>query len=401
MDNATGVSAPGLMRQPEFRALWLARAVSFLGDGVARTALILLTARHGAGAVTIVLLAGTLPRFLGPLGGTLADRLDQRVLMRVCAVGQMLVIATVAVTLPPVPLLAALVAAEALLATAFNPASSSCVPQIVDPAQLTRANSFIGTAFNVQTAAGPALGGLLVGLGGTRIAFAVDAGTFLVAAVLLGRLPSLPPTAVTESGVWTSTREGLRYVGRSRVLRFFVLGTVVFVAFAAIDNVALVFLVEGDLGGSATTYGLVQSCFGLGMLVASIGLGARRSTASASSLIVAGAGATAVGSLLTAAAPGVIAAGGAQGIAGIGNGVENVATATYIQQLVPAPMLGRVFGAVGTSAQVGSSLAYTAGAPLVFGVGARGAFAVAGVGTFLGLLILLAGFHAAKPDGRP
>ena len=396
--NAGQMPRSGLLRQPEFRALWIARSVSFLGDGVSRTALVLLTARDGASAVAIVLLAGALPRFLGPVGGALADRLDRRSLMRICALGQALVLATVAATLPSVPVLAALVAAEALFATAFNPASSSCVPQLVEPSQLTRANSLIASALNVQLAAGPAIGGLLVGLGGSRTAFAADAATFVISAVLLVGLPSLPPTSAAASGVWMSTVDGLRYVGRSPALRSFVLGTVVFVAFAAIDNVALVFLIEGRLGGSATTFGLVQACFGLGMLAASIALGVRR-IASAPALLCTGATTTAVGSLLTAVAPGLLAAGGAQALAGCGNGMENVASATYIQQLVPTPMLGRVFGAFSTSAQVGSSVAYVVGAPLVAGVGARTTFAVAAAGAAVGLLVLLAGFRA--PGRRP
>ena len=174
-----------MLRQPVFRAVWLARMVSFLGDGVARTALVVLTAPQGAAAVAVVLLASAVPRLLGPVGGALADRWDRRVLMRACSLGQAVVIATVAVSVPPLPVLAILVGAEALLATAFNPASSSIVPKLVEASQLTRANSLMATAFTVQIAAGPALGGLLVGLGGSRAAFGVDAGTFVVAAVLL------------------------------------------------------------------------------------------------------------------------------------------------------------------------------------------------------------------------
>lgn len=397
VSNAWRMTAPGPLRQPAFRALVLARTVSFLGDGVTRTALVLLTAQQGAGAVTVVLLAGALPRFLGPLGGALADRWDRRTLMRSCALGQAVVVAVVAITLPPLPVLVALVAAEALLATAFNPASSSCVPQLVEPPQLTRANAMIATAFNVQLAAGPALGGLLVGLGGVRTAFAVDAATFAAAALLLGLLPPLRKTAAETSGVWTSTWDGLAYVARSRALRWFVVGTVVFVAFAAIDNVALVFLVEDELGGSATTFGLVQSCFGIGMLVGSISLGVWRRPPGAAALVGAGAGATAAGSLLTAVAPSLATAGGAQAMAGVGNGVENIATSSYVHQLVPAPMLGRVFGAVATSAQVGSSLAYVVGAPLVAELGPRGAFTVAGLGTIVGLCILLVG---TRPRGE-
>lgn len=384
----------GLLRRRAFGALWLARTVSFLGDGVSRTALVLLTARQGAGAVAVVLLANTLPRFLGPVGGALADRWDRRRLMQLCAVGQLAVLAVVAAALPPLPVLALLFAASALLATAFGPASSSSVPDLVAPAELTRANALIGTALNVQVAAGPALGGLLVGLGSVRLAFAVDAATFALSALLLGRLPALLPGGARIAGVWASTREGLRYVRRSPAVRALVAGLVLFVAFASIDNVALVFLVEDRLGGSATAYGLVQAGFGLGMLVVSLGLGGLRRPLASGPLLVAGAGASAAGAFATAAAPTLALAGGAQALAGIGNGIENVALDTHVQRVVPAPMLGRVFGAVSTAAQVGAGLAYVAGAPLVAALGPRGAFVVAGAGSVLGLLVLLPALRA-------
>jgi len=142
--------ASRLLRRRGFGALWLARTVSFLGDGVTRTALVLLTARQGVTAVAVVLLASTLPRFLGPVAGALADRIDRRRLMRGCDAGQVLVLGIIAATLPPLGVLAALVAVSALLATAFAPASASCVPDLVDPAELTRGNALLGTAINVQ-----------------------------------------------------------------------------------------------------------------------------------------------------------------------------------------------------------------------------------------------------------
>lgn len=106
----------GLLRRRGFRALWAARTVSYLGDGVTRTALVLLTAREGSTAVAVVLLAGTVPRLLGPVGGALADRMGRRSLMRGCLFAQAAVVGLIAATLPPLPVLAALVAASALFA---------------------------------------------------------------------------------------------------------------------------------------------------------------------------------------------------------------------------------------------------------------------------------------------
>ena len=116
---------------------------------------------------------------------------------------------------------------------------------------------------NLQLVAGPAIGGALAGLAGLTAAFAVNAGSFFASALLLTRLGPLPPQPGTaQGGIITDARAGLRYAARSRLLRALVLGTLVFVSFAAADNVALVFLIRHSLHGSAAGYGVATAAFG-------------------------------------------------------------------------------------------------------------------------------------------
>jgi MFS family permease len=250
-----------------FRVLWWSRAISFAGDGIGRTALVLYAATHGATAVGAVLLAVALPRFLGPIAGALADRLDQRRLMAVCETGQAVVFALLAVLLPPLPVLVVFVLVSGCFATAFVPAGRSAVPALVPAEGLGRANALLGTAFNIQLAVGPTIGGLAVELGGARVAFAVNALTFVVSALVLTRLPALPP-AGGHGGLWAETIAGLRFVATTPGPRALVASLFITVSFAAIDNVALVFLVA-ELGGSAADFGLTQAAYGVGMLAAS------------------------------------------------------------------------------------------------------------------------------------
>lgn len=70
-----------LRDSPAFRRLWIARTVSHVGDGVALLALVLLVRRPAGVAVGTLLLASSLPRFLGPLAGVVVDRVEQRSLM--------------------------------------------------------------------------------------------------------------------------------------------------------------------------------------------------------------------------------------------------------------------------------------------------------------------------------
>ena len=151
------------------------------------------------------------------------------------------------------------------------------------------------------------------------------------------------------------------------------------VAFAGIDNVALVFLSREVLGAGPFGFGVVAAAFGIGMLVASIALSSGRGR-SPRTLFIGGWTLTAAGTLLTGIAPVLWFAVAAQAIGGLGNGADNVASDTLIQRSVPREMLGRVFGVTSTAAFVGAGIAYAAGGPLLDATSPRFVFVVAGVG---------------------
>lgn len=373
-----------------FRVLWWSRAVSFVGDGIGRTALVLFAATHGVTAVSLVLLAVALPRFLGPLAGALADRLDQRRLMAVCELGQAAVFTLLAAVLPPLPVLVGLVFVTSCFATAFVPAGRSAVPVLVPDRDLGRANALLSTAFNLQLAIGPTIGGLAVELGGARIAFAVNALTFVASALILTRLPSLR-TPGDHSGLLAETVAGLRFVAVTPGPRALVCALFLGVSFAATVNVALVFLVPAP-----AEYGFAQAVYGVGMLAASTVLGLVLGRRSAVALLAGGLGLFATGAVATAAAPALLAIAAAQLVAGAGNAMENVATDTLVQRLTPRHLLGRVFGVVATAAQLGSAVAYLIAGPVLALVGPHGTFLVAGGGSALALLVALPALRLSR-----
>lgn len=151
------------------------------------------------------------------------------------------------------------------------------------------------------------------------------------------------------------------------------------VAFAGVDNVALVFLSRDVLGAGPLGFGVVAAAFGIGMLVASVALSGGRSR-SPRTLFIGGWLLTAAGTLLTGLSPLVWLAAIAQATGGAGNGADNVASDTLIQRSVPREMLGRVFGVTTTAAVVGGGIAYTAGGPLLDATSPRFVFLVAAAG---------------------
>lgn len=345
--------------------------------------------QHSGIAVGALLLAQSLPHLAGPLMGTLVDRLDLKRLMVVCELAQSALFIAIAIWRPPFAALLPMVVIASLLDTAFGPASSSSVPQLVEREDLIHANAWIGSALNFQVALGPLLGGVLVSLFGVRGGLGANAVSFLVSTALLMTVPGLGRPRVEERvGIASAGLAGLAFAWRNVALRVVLIGVLLLVAFAAVDNVALVFLTRDTLNLSAAGFGVVAAAFGLGMLASSLGLLAWRHPPRPASILLVSWSLTSAGTLLTGLAPNGLAAGAMQAVGGVGNGADNVAIQTLIQQVVPRDMLGRVFGLLGTAAFTGSAIAYVVAGVLLDATSPRITFIVGGGGALVVVLAL-------------
>ncbi len=345
-----------LLRNASFRRYWLARCASHLGDGASLLALLLYVKQieHSGIAVAVFLLAQSLPRLLGPVLGAAVDRLDLKWLMVCCEAVQAVIFAGMALWLPGFPALIVLVVVASILDTAFSPASSSAIQTLVEEADLMQANAW-----------GESAPVLLVGI--PRIRRDVTA---------------------TTQGIRAATLEGLVFAWHSQAVRAVVLGAFLLVSFTAVDNVALVFLTRDALHTSTLGFGIVSALFGVGMLVASMGLSWLRTGVHPAVLVWLGWLLSGVGTLATGLAPNLITVGGTQAIAGVGNGIDNAATSTLIQRLVPPAMLGRVFGLFGMATFTGSTIAYVLAGLLLDATTPRATFIVGGAGAIASALLV-------------
>jgi MFS family permease len=365
--------------------LWTARLVSYIGDGIATVALVLLVSHgHPATAVGGLLLAESIPAFLAPVLGAVADRADRRRAMIVCELGQALLYGTIAAWLPPYAGLLALVALATLLSRTFSAASKSAIPALVERDQLMQANALINTVFNLQVALGPLIGGLLVALSGSQLAIGIDAASFLASGLIMLALPPIPRARVSaDEGLFNDIREGLVYVRRDPLLRLLVVTMLAFVLFASLDNVAVVFLVRDVLAGSSFAYGAAMAAFGVGMIIGALGLVRRWSAVHPATIVLVGMLFTASGNLLVGVAPVIGLVIVFQSLAGVGNGVGLVGEDTLLQQRVPEHLLGRVFGALAAALFLGNTIAYAAGGVLVDVTSPRTALIASGIAVFL------------------
>lgn len=386
-------------RSPAYRTFWSARTISLFGDAIANVALVLYIAQNthtginSNVAVGLLLLAQVVPRFLGPLAGTLADRIDQRRLMVLCDFAQVFLFGIIALLLPPFPILLGLVLVTSLLATFFLPAGRSALPMLVAPDDLTPANALLASGNNLTLVLGPAIGGLIVSIMSIRAALLVDALTFVVSVVLLTRLPALPPvSSALENTTQTFLRDtlsGLAYLARHRIVRAVAFALFLTVTFAAVDNVTLVFLARNSLNAGATGYGILASVFGAGMILSPLIVLRWKARLTTAVLLLAGMLLDGLGTLLTGLAPFLVIAMLTQCLAGAGNGFENVGSDTLIQQTVPRAMLGRVFGITYSGISVALGLAYAGGGALLLFLSPRMVFVLAGGGVIVVFFVML------------
>jgi MFS family permease len=388
-----------LRHHRQFRALWSAVALSYIGSGAASTALTLyIQQTRGTGtAVAAFLIASNAPRLLGPLAGGVADRVDLRTLLVGCDIGQAILYALIA-TLPSFGILIALTALATVLQTSYGPARTAIVPNLVEPEELIPANALLGAASNLYVAIGPLVGGILFAAVGASAGLLVNAATFLGSALLTRAVPATPPPDGTEhEGLIASAATGMRFVWADKVLRATAISIFLLVSFIAVDNVALVFLVRETLHGSALAYGVIEAVFGVGMLLGTFWIiRGRGGQWLATRLYVFACSLSVAGSFGGAIAPSVAVLAPFEALAGAGNGIENVAMETIVQQRVPRGMIGRVYGFVSSTTSLGLGISMGLGGLLVDATSARFAFLVASIGGVLSILAVAPTLLRAK-----
>jgi len=179
----------GTARERDLRTLSAAIGLSALGDGVALVALALqaknLTGEGMGGGIAIAAMFICLWApvvLLSGYAGLLVDRLETRRLLVVVSAAQ----AAVAAALALVGSLGALLALAVVLGSGIAVAQAAefaLVPVVAGDRELQRANGLVETARALGVTVGPVCGSVLVALGGTAAAMAVDAVSFLVVAL--------------------------------------------------------------------------------------------------------------------------------------------------------------------------------------------------------------------------
>ena len=441
--------ARGLLGQRDVRLIVGAVGISALGDFLLWVPLTLhlqATTDSGIAVAALFVALWTPVVVLAPVAGLIVDRLEARGVLLVASLLQAATAAGLALALDSV---AAILVLAALLGIGFafaQPAEFSLVPVIgsgvgatqppisegagfagagagtggvgsTEPPisegagfagagagtkeRLTEINGFVETARYAGMTAGPVIGGVLSGLGGTEAAMLVNAGTFVVVALAALLLRARRhPGPVDEAAASDRARDGVVYLFRDRTLALVMSVVFVSLIFMSASVTAEVFFLKEDLEVSDAVYGLLFAAWTIGMVVGALAIARRVSTPALAlgtlvAVVVQGAGLGLPTAWL------VVVFGGAMWfIGGLGHGTKNVLARTLIQQRVPDRLHGRAFAAYNGLRNGAELLALAGGGLLVAAIGGRWTLALAGGIAVVAGLAGLALYRRPRAVGR-
>jgi MFS family permease len=352
---------PGLPRYT-LRLASVLQAVLAAGDGLAMVALAsrVYAGSHASWAVAAVFLAITIPiTALAPLAGLLLDRLPPRPVL-VASAGAQAVVALALTQVSGVGPVLVLAAGFGLCAAVLQPGLGAIVPQLIDPAgpagpgrpahqaAVTKANGYLQAATWGGFTAGPLLAAALIAAGGTGPALAAVAGIYALGTAGLQLLP-LAPRATADGqadmgrdGFVSQLTAGLRFLWDDPDAGLLVLVVGVMVAFANMAVVVEVAFAETVLRAGPTGYSVLVAAWTAGMLAGTLA-GGRLPGRWLAVTTLAGTLATGLGVALAGAAASLWQAAAAYAFGGLANGMEVVATRSFLNHRAPPQVAGRVF----------------------------------------------------------
>ncbi len=257
--------------------LWIGQLLSDTGSEIGLLAypLLILALTHSAVLAGVVGTARAITLLCLQLpAGALSDRLDRRLTMIVCDSVRAVLLAVLGILIVlhlaswPVVLVVSLI--EGGAGAIFDPAATAALPGIVPDEQLERAWAATEGRSYGASLAGPAIGGVLFGLG-RAVPFLADAVSYGISFGTVSRIRGRfrSERAVERKALWREVADGLRLVWRVPILRAVVIQAPL-VNFAFMGVIFTITLALRQHGTSTAVIGLVQAAVAAGGLLGAI-----------------------------------------------------------------------------------------------------------------------------------
>ncbi|WP_251094303.1 MFS transporter [Streptomyces sp. Caat 7-52] len=395
-----GASGPrGLPR--DFWLLWIAAAVSGLGDGLELSAFPLLATEWTGDPVLVSAAAAAAQApwlFLGlPVGG-LVDRWDRRAVLLIADGCRALLVAALAVAVASgrgnIWLLLVVLFALGSAQIFFDTSVQAVIPAVVGSGSLVRANSLLqGSSTVLVQFTGPAAGAALFAVAHWLPA-GIDAVSYLLGVLLLagvrGRFRPAPPSSPEETpSLRHSVAEGLRWLRDDPVVLVLSLATVLLGMGSAAAWGVMVLLARHRWHLDGSGYGLLLTAGALGGVAGSLIAAPLARRVPKRLLPACSAAGSAVAFGLLAVARSAVVAAILLAVNGLMVVVWNVVTVSERQARIPDALTGRVTAAYRVLAWGSMPLGGLLGGASASVLGLRSAVLLAAL--LLALAALLAG----------
>src|SRR6185436_16460671 len=362
-----------LLKARDFSLLFWGQMTSQIGDSLNRVALLWFVYQLTGSAMKMVmigLLQTIPPLLLSPLIGVYLDRANKKTVMVWVDIARSVLVLLIPLLYAfdqlTLERLYAAVFLLAIVSTIFGPALSASVPQLVSRDQLTAANALLQTTTNTGMLIGPLISGVGIALIGSQNVLYVDAATFFVSALCLifMRMRPLEGTAREKANTtWTQElMAGIRFVYLEQTVLVLMVAAALYSLAASAFAFMLPVFAEQNLSAGALEVGALWSALGAGMLATSTWLASLaqgdlhgRFTLIFRSMAVGGLAMCGL-SMLTAP----LVAGALILIIGGSTALFMPIVWGVLQEVTPAPLLGRVFTTFSTGSMA-SAMAGMAG----------------------------------------
>ena len=262
-----------------FRLYFTGQSISLIGTWMQRTAIywIIYIHTHSTFMLGVAVFAGQFPSFLfSLLGGVVSDRYN-RFKVLLTTQGASMVQATllaILVIFNHYEIWEILVLSTLLgIINAFDvPARQAMVYEMVDNKDhLSNAIALNSSMVNLARLLGPGLAGIVLERFGAGTCFAINAASFaaVLFSLLMMRLPKFVPSK-TSKKVIVELKEGLNYLKQTPELGYVILSLGLMSLFALPFTTLLPVYAKEIFKGNASTFGFINSCFGLGAIFGTI-----------------------------------------------------------------------------------------------------------------------------------
>ena len=207
-----------LKKYPDFRNLWAAGLISYLGSMITYVAIPfqikeLTNSYLAVGIVGVIELVPLI--VFGLYGGVLADSVNRKKMVWATEAGAMLLVALLLANSmlwePKVWVIYIAAGLFAVVDGLQRPSADAMLPRLVGHHDLPAATALMSLRWQLGLIVGPTVGGIIFSTFSISAGFAVDMATYVVALVFLARVRSMPSSKEAKKPSLAALLDGVKY----------------------------------------------------------------------------------------------------------------------------------------------------------------------------------------------